>query len=758
MNGSRSIKQKSLPKSDQDQRLQPELIKKHYAARFQNRDCDLGSEENCVFCMKKVRSSKFPLLIQKSLFARHSSSITYYYTKDINKLLREAKAGEIARLREWEMFDLRAEHLTAYYRSSDFPALLANQWRYHQFNIDQPRFFEKSLMQLIDAHFAAKRKLQEKAIRRMLEQLSDSELENYDLDLAKFMFDRVEIEERVTAQNDILKGVLVRSKAQKTMDQIFTNKNQLVKLAHKPDDRYDQDSLFSGVSCSSIKPYLKVDDPREKSPVRLRFGSTKMCRLKSTSSLSILNAIPSGIDGESFRSFAQPSLLGPSGISNQSREWGNSPVYPEENLKYHDQLNQVKSNEELLLRVNEAFSKAKLSNKQPPVLLSTTNTMYRTHQPKMSLQPLKSEHLPIPIKNTVKPQKSQKTVFSSISIEKKPHLKESTPQLSNHRTNREEIPQKLKRSTDFLNLCIRRDKKFVPFGASREVVSSILTDRALYQKTQGSRDAFTTANRHLASSTSKHHRENGTGNLGSLSANSVKKTNFPQSKHKKKHSRLFGVSRMMLEHRELGSIIEKVLKGSSKKKKPKGLASSMSQSAHKLKNSPPILNTQRLANAILKKLSNEEGIWPSKQKIQTSALKVMKVPLQIKPKDSSCNLGFSSIQAMTNHAKLSRVKSLKTQFIEDVKKGLSRPLKLAARNASPKEFSPRSACRSLDGEFRTKSEARRSKSRLRTCRSLKSEDSFLLLTKRSLKKKETKHNPGTTKRAGKTSSKERCKR
>ena len=154
------------------------------------------SEETCVFCRRKIKMAELPLIIHRSLFGRHSNSLNFYYTKDLNKIITETHSPALVKFQEFVLSDKREECLTEFYRVTDLKQNMDAQWRYHQFNIDQPRVFIKGLSNVVEGYFSSKRKLQDMAIRRMLELLSDSELERCELDLEPFMREKIEIREK----------------------------------------------------------------------------------------------------------------------------------------------------------------------------------------------------------------------------------------------------------------------------------------------------------------------------------------------------------------------------------------------------------------------------------------------------------------------------------------------------------------------------------------------------------------------------------
>ena len=154
------------------------------------------SEESCIFCKRKIKANELPLIVHRSLYGRHSNSLNFYYTRELNKILSDTPSPALVKSQEFQMFDKKEECFADFYRIDDYKQNMEAQWRYHQFNIDQPRLFMKDTSNLIEGYFTSKRKLQDMAIRRMLELLSDSELERCELNLDPYMNEVVEFEEK----------------------------------------------------------------------------------------------------------------------------------------------------------------------------------------------------------------------------------------------------------------------------------------------------------------------------------------------------------------------------------------------------------------------------------------------------------------------------------------------------------------------------------------------------------------------------------
>ena len=163
--------------------------------------------EDCYLCQNKIRAKNMPQIIQKFLYKRHCSSLNYYYTKNINKILGKIRSRSLVQYREIEFDNNEEETLGRFFEIGEFKRKFEQLWKYHQFNIDQPRVFSRETMTFVENYFGDLRKLQEKAIRKMLDILSDSELERCELNLEAFMNDRVEIIEKKLLSKGFLKDL-----------------------------------------------------------------------------------------------------------------------------------------------------------------------------------------------------------------------------------------------------------------------------------------------------------------------------------------------------------------------------------------------------------------------------------------------------------------------------------------------------------------------------------------------------------------------
>lgn len=147
----------------------------------------LTSEEECTFCHKRVRRKDWPSLIHVGLQRKYANSMNYYFMKGVNDILNGEKTSATIQFRDDAYWDMNKEFVVGYYRGKQVGDKFHNLWKYHQFNIDQPRHKVSGVFRSSETYFNEKRKIQEKAIKKMLQVMSDSEIENCEIHLSHFI-------------------------------------------------------------------------------------------------------------------------------------------------------------------------------------------------------------------------------------------------------------------------------------------------------------------------------------------------------------------------------------------------------------------------------------------------------------------------------------------------------------------------------------------------------------------------------------------
>lgn len=185
--------QPTIPKAELKE---PPLLGAPFKLYLKHKTLTITSEEDCPLCQQKIRKKNMPRLIHKALASKYSNSINYFYTKDINEILAGNKCRAQIELEEDGYWMPRKENLIGYVVKNKFKERFDNLWKYHQFNIDQPKQEYKGIAEVVEAYFHGKRKIQEKAIKKMLDVMTDSELEACEIHLSRFGSQPVEIVEK----------------------------------------------------------------------------------------------------------------------------------------------------------------------------------------------------------------------------------------------------------------------------------------------------------------------------------------------------------------------------------------------------------------------------------------------------------------------------------------------------------------------------------------------------------------------------------
>lgn len=225
---------------------QPEILGAPFKTYLQHKTVRLPSEEDCPLCQQHIKQKAMPKLIHKALFSKYSNSITYFFTKGVNDILAGNKSRALVDFIEDSYWLPDKECIVGFVPRANFQERFQNLWKYHQFNIDQPRHDSKGITEVLETFFNGKRKIQEKAIKKMLEVMTDSELENCEIHLSQFAGQPLEIFERPIDDSErvIPKALTGERKASSISLSIIENISKGGKSV-KPED-YLRHQIFRG--------------------------------------------------------------------------------------------------------------------------------------------------------------------------------------------------------------------------------------------------------------------------------------------------------------------------------------------------------------------------------------------------------------------------------------------------------------------------------------------------------------------------------
>ena len=155
-----------------------------------------ADDEACVLCERRISDKQMPTIINTALFKKYcSSQKQYYYDKDIAILIEGENYPITLQFDEVVIYSESKEYLSRLYRLQEFCRKFSTLWKFHQFARVRPGVFGQSTFRIVSRNHWQKRHLHEKAIRKMLDRLTNSELQQEDIDLEVFMKDSVMFEE-----------------------------------------------------------------------------------------------------------------------------------------------------------------------------------------------------------------------------------------------------------------------------------------------------------------------------------------------------------------------------------------------------------------------------------------------------------------------------------------------------------------------------------------------------------------------------------
>jgi hypothetical protein len=213
--------QKTLASSEsprQNQQLLRSFCTKRSKAHESNkerplRETTLSSKfvqvNECILCLKKVKFREFPIIMNKALQRKYYVFAETFQLKGIDKILNSPHSTESIRFADLKIWVHDEQFFKRFYLAQEFGQKFKNLWKFHQFSFNEPRFHLRKGQSICEKYYRQHRKLQERGIRKMLDLLSDSELENAQIDLNHFIAIKEEIIEHkvIKAEKRVLEDL-----------------------------------------------------------------------------------------------------------------------------------------------------------------------------------------------------------------------------------------------------------------------------------------------------------------------------------------------------------------------------------------------------------------------------------------------------------------------------------------------------------------------------------------------------------------------
>jgi hypothetical protein len=74
---------------------------------------------------------KMPRVVQGALYRRYCSSLNYFYTKNVNKILRKERSAEYVQYKDMKYEKNEEENLIKYVPKKKFKHKFEQLWKYH---------------------------------------------------------------------------------------------------------------------------------------------------------------------------------------------------------------------------------------------------------------------------------------------------------------------------------------------------------------------------------------------------------------------------------------------------------------------------------------------------------------------------------------------------------------------------------------------------------------------------------------------------
>ena len=167
----------------------------------------MGSESRrCVYCetggeIELIRWGQF------NLYRRHNVSSDFRALRVIDRILRRQRGPEWVEFSDVATFCEAKEHLKGLYPLESHGENLMGLWKLSRFNFVSPRVALTRIGGLMNRHLAAIRRRHERAIRSMLERMSETEFADSDLSITPFLNKRVLICEARESESNLLQEI-----------------------------------------------------------------------------------------------------------------------------------------------------------------------------------------------------------------------------------------------------------------------------------------------------------------------------------------------------------------------------------------------------------------------------------------------------------------------------------------------------------------------------------------------------------------------
>ena len=123
-----------------------------------------------------MKRSFFGKMMTKALFFKYSSSQNYYYTKDINDIMADARTPAVIKYKDFTTLDEEDEFLKRYYKFHEYDYKIGLLVEYYKYHKDIARMFMLPTTDTLHTYHDKRRKLEYIRITSMLKSTENKKL------------------------------------------------------------------------------------------------------------------------------------------------------------------------------------------------------------------------------------------------------------------------------------------------------------------------------------------------------------------------------------------------------------------------------------------------------------------------------------------------------------------------------------------------------------------------------------------------------
>jgi len=124
--------------------------------------------KSCLFCKKFAKYQDASLVINRALYYKYASSQNYYYTKEINDILNNARKKHVIYYKDLIVSTEEEEYISSYFNNEGYTSMIPQLLEYYKFHKEIPRLFMLPTTEVLNDYHNKKRRVEYKRIKEFL--------------------------------------------------------------------------------------------------------------------------------------------------------------------------------------------------------------------------------------------------------------------------------------------------------------------------------------------------------------------------------------------------------------------------------------------------------------------------------------------------------------------------------------------------------------------------------------------------------------